>query len=318
MSSTAVSDKENLPPEKRQRKEKEVKHLTPGQRVSGSVGEKIPNPDPKQRRQHRKRLFGNVLDECGSKRYRVQFDDGKVRECPANILRIERSSAFLPPDERPSPPAEPQQEQDINPDPDLAEAEDELGDALKEGDEEWEEAPMLDEEGGEQEGPRETTTTTDAPTANDPVTGGVWVGEDVGPNYHQRLSQARETISGLLGKTVVKDEWQWTVIPEHHVQDQKDPAALGVSGIELHRLERPTVFASLFLHLAFRDWNESLNKMNSKISQFNEGVPASQRVVLFSDHEFITGLALLIGASCYAEQGKFLICFLFHFIFLFF
>ena len=190
MSSTAVSDKENLPPEKRQRKEKEAKRLTPGQRVSGSVGEKIPNPDPKQRRQHRKRLFGNVLDECGSKRYRVQFDDGKVRECPANILRIERSSAFLSPDERPSPPAERQQEQDINPDPDLAEAEDELGDALKEGDEEWEEAPILDEEGGEQEGPRETTTTTDAPTANDPVTGGVWVGEDVGPNYHQRLSQA--------------------------------------------------------------------------------------------------------------------------------
>ena len=271
MSSTAASDKKNLP-EKRQR---EAKRLTPGQRVSGSVGEKIPNPDPKQRRQHRKRLFGNVLEECGSKRYKVQFDDGKIRECPANILRIERSSAFLPPDERPSPPAEPQQEQDTSTDPDLAEAEDELGDALKEGDEEWEEAPLLDEEGEEQEGPR-LTTTTDAPTANDPVTGGVWVGEDVGPNYHQRLSQARETITGLLGKTVVRDEWQWKVIPEHHVQDQKDPAALGVSGIELHRLERPTVFASLFLHLAFRDWNESLNKMNCKILQFNESVPASQ------------------------------------------
>ena len=106
-----------------------------------------------------------------------------------------------------SPPAEPQQ--DINPDPDLANVEDELRDALKEGNEEWEEALMLDKEGGEQEGPRETTTTTttNAPTANDPVTGGVWVGEDVGPNYHQRLSQARETITGLLGKTVVKAEW---------------------------------------------------------------------------------------------------------------
>eukprot|EP00590_Aulacoseira_subarctica_P006420 CAMPEP_0172429606 /NCGR_PEP_ID=MMETSP1064-20121228/51145_1 /TAXON_ID=202472 /ORGANISM="Aulacoseira subarctica , Strain CCAP 1002/5" /LENGTH=62 /DNA_ID=CAMNT_0013175141 /DNA_START=35 /DNA_END=223 /DNA_ORIENTATION=+ len=62
MSSTAVSDKENLPPEKRQQKEKEAKRLTPGQRVSGSAGEKIPNLDPRQRRQHRKRLFGNVLE----------------------------------------------------------------------------------------------------------------------------------------------------------------------------------------------------------------------------------------------------------------
>jgi len=161
---------------------------------------------------------------------------------------------------------------------------------------------MLDEEGEEQEGPREKTT-TDAPTAKDPVTGGVWVGEYVGPNYHQRLSQAREKISGLLGKTVLKDDWQWTMISEHHVDDQNDPSALGVSGIELHRLGRPIVFASLFLHLAFRDWNESLNKMSCKVSKFNEGVPATQRVALFQDHEFITGLALLIGASCYAEQS---------------
>ena len=74
MNSTAVSDKENLP-EKCQRK---AKLLTPGPRVSGSVGEKIPNPDPKQQHQHWKWLFGNVLEECGFKRYKVQFDDSKT------------------------------------------------------------------------------------------------------------------------------------------------------------------------------------------------------------------------------------------------
>ena len=111
--------------------------------MSGSVGKKIPNPDPKQRPQHRKRLFGNVLEECGSKRYKVQFDDGKISKCIANILRIERSSAFLPPDERPSPPADPQQEQDTSTDPDLAEAEDQLGGALKEGNEDGRRCPCL-------------------------------------------------------------------------------------------------------------------------------------------------------------------------------
>ena len=103
MSSTAVSEKEILLLAGVKRKE--TKRTTPGQRVSGTVGEKIPNPDPKQRRQHRKRVYGNVLQECGPKRYKVQFDDGVIRECAANILRIELSSAFLPPGERSPPPS---------------------------------------------------------------------------------------------------------------------------------------------------------------------------------------------------------------------
>ena len=53
MSSTAVADKENLPLAGVKRKE--TKGIIPDQRVSaGSVGEKIPNPDPKQCRQHGK------------------------------------------------------------------------------------------------------------------------------------------------------------------------------------------------------------------------------------------------------------------------
>ena len=35
----------------------------------------------------------------------MQFDDGVICECAANILLIELSSAFLPPGERPLPPS---------------------------------------------------------------------------------------------------------------------------------------------------------------------------------------------------------------------
>jgi hypothetical protein len=307
MSSTAVSDKENLPPAGAKRKE--TKRITPGQRVSGSVGEKVPNPDPKQRRQHRKRVYGNVLEECGPKKYKVQFDDGKIRECAANILRIERSSAFLPPGERPPPPSI-EKAGNNNPDPDEEEKEDELGDPFKEGDEEWEAPPMEEDE---QEKPGKNA---DAPTAKDPVTGGVWVGEDVGPNYHERLQQAREKIAGMLGQTVRKDEWDWAVIPEHHVDDHADPKHMGVNGIDLSQHEPQVRFAALFLHLSFRDWKESLQKLNCKLSQLNEEATANQRVALFQHHEFITALALMVAAACYSEQGKFLWLIVF-FIFIF-
>ena len=137
MSLNAVLLKENVPPAAvTQKPPKEAKRLTPGQRVSGSVGDKIPNPDPNQKRKRRQRLYGNVIEECGSKKYRVHFDDGVVRECAANILRLESRSAFLPPDERPPAASAPADEQDHEQDPDDVMEEDERGDPLQEHEEE--------------------------------------------------------------------------------------------------------------------------------------------------------------------------------------
>ena len=166
----------------------------------------------------------------------------------------------------------------------------------------------------EEDGLEELVNNTDAPTTKDPVTGGVWVGEDVGPNYHERLQQARDKIAGMLGETVRKDDWDWVVIQEHHANDHADPKHMGVTGIDLSQHEPQVRFAALFLHLTFRDWKESLKKLNCKLSQSNEDSPASQRVALFQQHEFIVGLALMIAAACFSEQGKFLADCLFIFI----
>jgi hypothetical protein len=54
----------------------ERKRLTPGQRVSGSVGALMPNPDVHKKRSLLKKICGNFIGETATKKYRVQFDDG--------------------------------------------------------------------------------------------------------------------------------------------------------------------------------------------------------------------------------------------------
>jgi len=49
--------------------------------------------------------------------------------------------------------------------------------------------------------------------------------------------------------------------------------------------------------------------MNMKISTYNNNSDESSKnnnnkVALFKDHEFITGSALMIGATLYSDQGK--------------
>jgi hypothetical protein len=144
--------------------------------------------------------------------------------------------------------------------------------------------------------------------------GGVFVGEDLPMNYHERLREARQRIKALLGQTVQKDSFTWTVIEEHHSDDLPEERFIGVSGIELHRLEPKTKFASLLLHLMFKDWRQSLKKMNDKISNHNNNTNNKEnKVALFHESKFISGLALMIGASCYSDQGAFwlvVVCFL--------
>jgi hypothetical protein len=51
----------------------------------------------------------------------------------------------------------------------------------------------------------------------------------------------------------------------------------------------------------FRDWRHSL-KMNAKITSHIENNNKAM-VPHFQDFEFITGLAIMIGTTCYSDQG---------------
>lgn len=297
------------------RKKKERKRLLPGQRVSASVGDWIANPNPSLKRKRKAKLFGYVVSESSDGRFNVRFDDNVTRDVAANILKCESSSASLPPSERPLPSRSTASGSaaisaeialGVEEDPDERESEDERGDPQNERSNE-------DDEGDQQEEPEEGAAiplatdgqATGNGSAIGTATGGVFVGEDLPQSYHERLAEAREKIKLLLGTTVQKDTFTWTVVAEHHCEDTTDRNLIGVTGIELQNFAREDVFANLFLHTMFQDWQASLNKMNVNISLHNEeGKKGQQLIPLFEKHEFITGLALMIGASCYSDQGE--------------
>jgi len=127
--------------------------------------------------------------------FKVQFDDGEVRSVKSHILRIEKASALLPLDEIPPQPSNISAREEplpqVEEDPDDAEEEDERGDPIQDG------APLneADEASEDEEGGGSS---------------GLYVGENLPPNYHQRLAEAREKIKGMLGQTVVKETFEWT------------------------------------------------------------------------------------------------------------
>jgi hypothetical protein len=58
------------------------------------------------------------------------------------------------------------------------------------------------------------------------------------------------------------------------------------------------VLFSLFLHLAFTDWREKVDKLNYGIKK------SEAKVRQFSGAEFLLGLGLMIGAAEFAQIGK--------------
>jgi hypothetical protein len=123
------------------------KQLLAGFHVSGTFGELIANPDPAKRCCVCKRLFGNVLHAVSHGKYHIQFDDGSLLECFSNRLRMESSSASIPPDALPVQPnvvnanAPPHAQEDIDA------AEEQLFEAIKDSHEEEEHIVPPEHEG---------------------------------------------------------------------------------------------------------------------------------------------------------------------------
>jgi hypothetical protein len=148
---------------------RQPERITIGQRVSGNVGLLVSNPDPNKKCKMRTRLCGYIVEESGSKHYKVQFDDGQILAIPSNSLWIERASANLPPSECHQPDPHTASSDDVaeDEDPDEAEEDDERGDPQGEAnDENDDEAMPSNNEEGRQD------------------SGGVYVGEDL-PKYPQ-------------------------------------------------------------------------------------------------------------------------------------
>ena len=68
-------------------------------------------------------------------------------------------------------------------------------------------------------------------------------------------------------------------------------------------LKESTMFAELFLQLSYKDWKNKLDKMNRYVEDDNIKHP-NKAIKLFTKSEFLTGHAIIIGASCYSQSGK--------------
>ena len=66
-----------------------------GTRVSGAHEELVTNPKGHGRR-IRDQVIGSIVASCQNNKYKVKFDNGKVKECSPRSLRIENIVAALP------------------------------------------------------------------------------------------------------------------------------------------------------------------------------------------------------------------------------
>jgi hypothetical protein len=208
------------------------------------------------KRKRRKVLFGYVVAESRPGFFYVMFDVGTSRSVASNSLKIylyehplasrisaSRRAALIIKQEIGEEDADNNEEED-----------DERGDPENESSNE-------DKGGSHQNGQVaiDGQATGDG-SAIGTAPGGLFIGEDIPTNYHEKLADAHNKISGMLGQTTQKDTFIWTVIAEHHVQDLQEQTLIGVKGIDLYFLDRKHCFAMLFLHMMFKDWKASTRK----------------------------------------------------------
>ena len=252
-------------------------------------------------------IFGNIIEAVGHLQYKVLWDDGVSREPHfSNSLRKESSVASFPPDLRPpriqDDPELPPQDQLVT-DQEAEDIEDSQRDQQPE-----EHLPGQGDDSSDEEGSVGVEEEVEDRAGQMP--GQLQSENPVTPDYATKKAAAQEAIRALLGQEVpIKHKNKivtWTVIEDWDPVDalvENDRAAYGLTSFNTKEHPQNEVLAQLFLHLAFADWQVTLEKMNEAIIQHNNK-SNSKKVKLFSPEEFLTAFGLLIGAAEYGARGS--------------
>ena len=130
--------------------------------------------------------------------------------------------------------------------------------------------------------------------------------EEDGNAYAARVAATKVRLRSLIGREVVSPlstggSIKWKVVDEHHAPSFKVRASSQL-GYNWEYAPFPMcdeyVFAKIFLSLLFDDFQVSLAKMNSHLT--DKG-PAG--IKMFCVEEFLKGLGILIGAACFHQKG---------------
>jgi len=334
------------------------KRVLIGSRVSAKVGKLVTNPKGAHCRRVRESVLGNVVEAVGTKKYKIQFDDGQIKDVHSNALTLEESTSGIPVPETLSPANEESME-----DPD-DEAEVVFTDNNEVFISESQDIIMPhpepysdDEEPNNAESSNSSETLVEDDDGmnvdNDINVGDINIPADVDDSnsetvlsYQNKLENARKRIKDLIGQTVEKTQNKktmiWSVVDESVpnvstvVSDNRDKLTQKVGfnklleflyqfgyeekdasgnscsfeSVTSSNIDRPvkslpesTIFAELFLKLLYKDWKQKLQKMN-RIIQTSQTDGNARPTKPFEEAEFLIGLGLIVGASCYCQGGS--------------
>jgi hypothetical protein len=239
---------------------------------------------------------------CWRKKNLVRFDNGEERELPSAVLKVEHMVASLPPDQKiPTP-------QNVQEEAMLENAADELIDS-----EETEDMPVDSPDAEEaEEQLAEAEETEDQVVEEEPDTNGRMPGQlpSAGAvqqkDYHSIKKAAIEKIAALVGQDVTvatrkNGTMKWKVISTYDAPEENlindSHLKCGLRDFNTMDYKKSEVLVAMFLQLSFLDWKEKVQKMNEAVEK------ASCKCKKFTDEEFLTGLALTIGASEFSQKG---------------
>ena len=255
---------------------------------------------------HKIRKFGNVVRAEGERSYLVRFDDGSEKVCASGALRVEAIHQSLPPDIIPMAPTTTRE---------FVESEEHLNVAVDQDEEE--DLPLPDEandllvtaEDGEDLAPTEVITTQDDNAGPPPegMIGQLPSGDSLPKDYVAVKRAAMEKIAALKGHEVTVTSKSmgsvtWKVVesvePDDVIPELDEKVAYGLKGFDVSNYRKSEVLSSIFLRLLFKNWKEKVEKMNKAVEA------AKAKCKPFTEAEFLTGIAILIGAAEFAQRGS--------------
>ena len=130
-------------------------------------------------------------------------------------------------------------------------------------------------------------------------------------NYALKIANTDKRLKNLVGEQVTmqvrgtqQGSYKWTVLNDHlpdRMPSYRSSMDIGFNFEEVEYGETdPFIFAKMFLSLLFKDFKRSLNKMNDFV------VKDPLQVRKFGINEFLKGLGIWVGASCFGQKGHML------------
>ena len=128
--------------------------------------------------------------------------------------------------------------------------------------------------------------------------------------YASKVAESNINLASLVGQEVICNirgggTMKWKVIPLHSPlksPTDRSPMNLGFSFEKVdYAPQDEWIFAKIFLSLFFKDFMSAHTIMNQYVNK--ERVEKNTTARLFDIEEFLSGIGILIGATCFSQKG---------------